>query len=110
MRYWESCRPGAESKVILMGRAFPLPSMMQNYLLTLDGARLRAYLLVSIPVQALVGLGLILLGDAVLSGDLRWAPPGLFLVAVVWVALRVIRKRSNPMPPLRSSPPATEGD
>ncbi|MFB1487745.1 MULTISPECIES: hypothetical protein [unclassified Thiocapsa] len=103
-------RPGDEWKVILMVRASPLPWMMQNYLLTLGGASFRPYLLVGIPVQALIGLGVILLGDAILSGDLRWAPIALFLVAAVWVALRVIRRRSDSAPPLRASPQTLAGD
>ncbi len=103
-------RPGDEWNVILMVRASPLPWMMQNYLLTLGGARFRPYMLFGIPVQALIGLGVILLGDAILSGDLRWAPIALFLVAAVWVALRVIRMRSVSAPPLRASPQALAGD
>ncbi len=103
-------RPGDEWKVILMVRASPLPWMMQNYLLTLGGARFRPYMLFGIPVQALIGLGVILLGDAILSGDLRWAPITLFLVAAVWVALRVIRMRSVSAPPLRVSPQPIAGD
>ncbi|WP_296811956.1 hypothetical protein [Thiocapsa sp.] len=103
-------RPGDEWKVILMVRASPLPWMMQNYLLTLGGARFRPYMLVGIPVQALIGLGVILLGDAILSGDLRWAPIGLFLVAAIWVALRAIRMRSDSAPSLRASPQALAGD
>jgi hypothetical protein len=103
-------RPGDEWHVTLMVRASPLPWMMQNYLLTLGGARFRPYLLVGIPVQALIGLGVILLGDAILSGDLRWAPMGLFFVAAVWVALRVIRLRSGSAPSLRESPQALGGD
>jgi hypothetical protein len=103
-------RPGDEWKVSLMVRASPLPWMMQNYLLTLGGARFRPYLLVGVPVQALIGLGVILLGDALLSGDLRWAPIGLFLVAAVWVGLRVIRMRSDSAPPLRASPQVLAGD
>ncbi|NCA71236.1 MAG: hypothetical protein EOM91_14255 [Sphingobacteriia bacterium] len=86
-------RPGDEWKVILMVRASPLPWMFQNYLLTLGGARFMPYMLFGIPVQALIGLGVILLGDAILSGDGRWALIGLFLVAGVWVALRVMRRR-----------------
>lgn len=75
-------RPGDEWKVILMVRASPLPWMMQNYLRTLGGARFRPYMLFGVPVQALIGLGVILLGDALLSGDVRWAAIGAELDAV----------------------------
>ncbi|MFB1489522.1 MULTISPECIES: hypothetical protein [unclassified Thiocapsa] len=101
-------RAGDEWKIILMVRASPLPWMMQNYLLTLGGAPFRAYMLFGIPVQALIGLGVILLGDAILSGDVRWALIGLFLVAVVWVALRAMRRHGgaalDPAPEMCDSP------
>jgi hypothetical protein len=103
-------RAGDEWHVTLMIRASPLPWMVQNYLLTLGGSRLRPYLLVGIPVQAVIGLGVILLGDAVLSGDLRWAPIGLFLVAAVWVALRVVRRRGDSVQTSPASPQSLAGD
>ncbi|CRI65714.1 putative SNARE associated Golgi protein [Thiocapsa sp. KS1] len=88
-------RPADEWKIIVMVRASPLPWMMQNYLLALGGARFRPYMLFGVPVQALIGLGVILLGDAILSGDIRWALVGLFLVAAVWVTLRIMRGRGE---------------
>lgn len=69
-------------------------------------------MLFGVPVQALIGLGVILLGDALLSGDVRWAAIGLFLVAAVWVSLRIMRGRGgtvlDPAPP--SVPDARPAD
>lgn len=82
-------------KVVIMMRASPLPWLMQSCLLTLGGARFMPYMVFGLPVQAMVGLGVIVLGESVLSGNAKWALAGVFLIMVAYVTLSIIRRRAR---------------
>jgi uncharacterized membrane protein YdjX (TVP38/TMEM64 family) len=84
-----------EWRVVVTIRASPLPWLMQSCLLTLGGARFVPYMLYGAPVQALVGLGVVLLGDALFSGAAEWALVGFSLLIGVALALPVIRRRAG---------------
>lgn len=84
-----------EWKVVVMMRASPLPWLMQSCLLALGGARFTPYMVFGLPVQAMVGLGVIVLGQSLVSGDAKWAMIGLFLLMAAYLALSVIRRRSR---------------
>ncbi|EXJ14508.1 TVP38/TMEM64 family protein [Imhoffiella purpurea] len=87
--------PVDEWKVVVMMRASPLPWLMQSFLLILGGARFLPYMLFGLPVQALVGLGVIVLGSSLFSGNGLWALIGVCLLMAACLALSIIRRRSG---------------
>jgi hypothetical protein len=79
----------AQWKVVMAVRASPLPWLMQSWLLTLGGARFSTYMLVGVPVQALVAAALVVIGDSLLSGRAGWLAVGLLAAVFVFGALRL---------------------
>jgi uncharacterized membrane protein YdjX (TVP38/TMEM64 family) len=76
-----------EWKVILTLRAAPLPWLMQNYLLALAGVRFGPYMLLGVPIQALVVVGLIVLGESMFAGNSQLVLPGLVLTLGIFFFL-----------------------
>lgn len=84
---------GAEWRAILLMRASPLPWLMQSWLLTLGGARFVPYMAVGTPVQALVGAGLVLVGESLFQGNAIWLLVGVTAILVGQAALGGLRRR-----------------
>jgi hypothetical protein len=82
-------------KAIVALRVSPLPYLLQSWLLTLGGARFLPYMLFGAPVQAMVGLGFVVLGESLLAGELGWAMVGVVLLLAGWLGLSVIRRRTG---------------
>jgi uncharacterized membrane protein YdjX (TVP38/TMEM64 family) len=82
----------SEWKVILAVRISPLPWLAQSIVLALGGARFLPYMLFGVPVQAVVGLGFILVGESLFSGELSWALIGLPILLVYVLLLRIGRR------------------
>ncbi len=78
--------------MIMAVRISPLPWLMQSWLLTLGGARLLPYMLFGAPVQAIVGVGLVVVGDALFAGSLRWLLAGGLVVVLVQLVLLLARR------------------
>jgi hypothetical protein len=78
---------------ILLLRASPLPWLMQSWLLALGGARFLPYMVFGLPVQALVGAGLVLMGESLFQGGLGWLAGGLVVVLLAQLLLGVVRRR-----------------
>jgi hypothetical protein len=84
---------GAEWRAIVLLRASPLPWLMQSWLLTLGGARFLPYMLVGAPVQALVGAGLVLVGESLFQGNALWLLVGVTAILLAQAALGGLRRR-----------------
>jgi hypothetical protein len=82
-------------KVVIVMRASPLPWLLQSWLLTLGGVRFVPYMVLGVPVQAMVGLGYIILGESVLAGNAKWALIGLFLAMAGYLVLSILRRRGS---------------
>lgn len=88
-------RPENEWKIVLATRTSPIPWALQNYLLALGHSRWRYYLWFSLPIQAGVGLAMMLLGESVLTGGFGYLLIAIFLIVVVNLLLQNFRKRLN---------------
>ena len=84
---------GSEWRVIVLLRASPLPWLMQSWLLALGGARFLPYMAFGLPVQALVGAGLVLVGGSVFQGSVGWLAAGLAVVLLAQLGLATLRGR-----------------
>jgi len=85
--------PGQQTKVIVVTRLSPVPYVFQNYALSVAGFGFGRYLGWSILTQGLIGLGMMLLGEAFLAGGFKYALPAVFLIVVAWVGLPWLRQR-----------------
>lgn len=85
-------RQANEWKITLATRLSPLPFAIQNYLLALGHARWRAYLWLSLPIQAAIAVAVMLLGQSVLTGGLSTILLALFLLLVLHLLLNHFRK------------------
>lgn len=82
-----------EWQVVLAVRLSPMPFPVQNYLLALGHARWLTYLWLSWPLQAAIGLAVMLVGQSILQGGLGYA---MFAVAVfLFINIVLQRLRSN---------------
>jgi len=88
-------RPPDDWKIIVLTRASPLPWLMQSYVLVAGGARFWPYMRFGLPVQAVVGLCVILLGKSLLEGNAKWALVGAFLALLAYLALSFLRRRAR---------------
>lgn len=71
------------------------PLMVQNYLLVLAGVPLPVFVLVSLPLELLIGAGYVLLGRSLFTGNWKMLLLAVVVVlAAVWV-FRFLRKRSE---------------
>jgi hypothetical protein len=86
-------RGGTQWRAIVLMRASPLPWLMQSWLLALGGARFAPYMIYGLPVQALVGAGLVLVGDSMLRGDLGWLLVGAIVLLSGHGAIGLLRRR-----------------
>lgn len=77
----------AQWRLVVALRASPLPWLMQSWLLTLSGIRFSTYMLFGVPVQALVAIALVLIGDSLISGRSNWLVMGLLIALFVYGAL-----------------------
>lgn len=93
-------RPEGEWQMVLAVRLSPVPFILQNYLLALGRSRWRHYLGLSVLVQAMIGLGVMLVGESILKGGLGYILLAVCLVLVLNLVLQRIRKSVA-----RSSPP-----
>jgi uncharacterized membrane protein YdjX (TVP38/TMEM64 family) len=91
-------RRESEWKVVLATRLSPLPWTLQNYLLALGHARWRTYLWLSLPVQAAIGLGFMLVGESLLTGGLGYVLLAACLLIVLNIVLHALRKRFSREP------------
>ena len=85
--------PAQQTKVILLTRLSPVPFAMQNFALSIAGFQFWRYLILSLLGQGLVGLGIMLLGEAFLAGGFQYAFPAVFLILLVWFGLPLLRQR-----------------
>lgn len=88
-RLWmqEGMSARRQREFIVLLRLSPLPYTLQNYVLSLGSIPFRRYLLYSWPLQALIGLGVIQLGEAVVRGQGGQLLFGVFLFFVLAVVL-----------------------
>jgi uncharacterized membrane protein YdjX (TVP38/TMEM64 family) len=91
-------RRESEWKVVLATRLSPLPWTLQNYLLALGHARWRTYLWLSLPIQATIGLGMMLVGESLLTGGLGYVLLAACLLIVLNLVLHALRKRLSREP------------
>jgi hypothetical protein len=84
---------GSQWRAIVLLRASPLPWLMQSWLLTLGGARFLPYMVFGLPVQALVGAGLVLVGESLFQGSLGWLAGGVVVVLLAQLLLGTLRRR-----------------
>jgi hypothetical protein len=82
-----------EWRVIVLLRASPLPYLMQSWLLAIGGARFGPYMIYGLPVQALIGAGLVLLGDSLMQGNLGWLLVAVAVLLLGQGALALLRHR-----------------
>ncbi|MDQ8188142.1 hypothetical protein [Pelagicoccus sp. SDUM812002] len=68
-----------------------MPFPLQNYLLGLARMPLGQYLMVSLPIIWIVSTSLMLLGESIMSGNIRFAIVGVFLAMIVALAFRYWR-------------------
>jgi len=92
-------RPDNEVQLVLAMRLSPVPFAVQNYLLALGQARWSTYLWLSLPIQGLIGLAVMLLGESVLRGGLGYVILALFLFLVLNLAFKRLRTRLKRVPP-----------
>lgn len=92
-------RPDNEKQLVLAMRLSPAPFALQNYVLALGHARWSTYLWMSLPIQALIGLAVMLLGESVLRGGLGYVILALFLFIVLNLILKRLRNRLKRVPP-----------
>jgi hypothetical protein len=83
---------GAEWRAIVLLRASPLPWLMQSWLLALGGARFLPYMVFGLPVQALVGAGLVLVGGSLFQGNVLWLLVGVSAILLGQAALAGLRR------------------
>ena len=86
-------KPHNEWRIVLAFRLSPVPFVFQNYLLALGHARWRTYLFLSFPIQAVIGLAVMLLGESVIKGGLGYILTALFVVLILHFLFDAIRKR-----------------
>lgn len=98
--------PAKEWKIVLTCRISPLPFQIQNYLLALGHSRLRFYLWFSLPIQAAIGSGMMLVGKSLFSGGLSIALLGLFLIMLFSLLTPIIRKKLKRDGRFQSSTPS----
>lgn len=84
---------GAEWRAIVLLRASPLPWLMQSWLLALGGARFLPYMAFGMPVQALVGTGLVLVGESLFQGNALWLLAGFSAILLGQAVLAGLRRR-----------------
>ena len=86
-------KPENELQLVLAARLSPAPFALQNYLLALGHARWKFYLFLSFPIQAGIGLAMMLFGESVFEGGLAYALFGAFLLVLALLILRLVRQR-----------------
>ncbi len=86
-------KPENELQLVLAARLSPAPFALQNYLLALGHARWKFYLFLSFPIQAGIGLAMMLFGESVFEGGLAYALFGAFLLVLALLLLRLVRQR-----------------
>ncbi len=84
--------PDNHGAVVVVTRLSPLPFALQNWALGVARLPFGVYLAYSVPVQAAMGTGMILLGDSLLHGGVSLALLGLFLLALFFLFVRLARK------------------
>jgi hypothetical protein len=92
-------QPANEWKVVLATRLSPVPFALQNYLLALGHARWRNYLGLSMLVQGAIGLGMMLVGESILSGGLGYILLALFAFLLLNLLADYLRKRFSDREP-----------
>lgn len=85
--------PDNEGTLILVCRLSPLPFALQNWVLGVARFRFVRYMAYSLPIQAGIGTGMILVGDSLLRGGPGMAVIGVFLVCAFILLARLGRKR-----------------
>lgn len=85
--------PDNEWRVILAVRLSPLPFVFQNYTLGLAGCGFPRYLAISWPIQGLIALGFMLMGESFATGGMRHALLGAFILALCFLAMGWLRRR-----------------
>lgn len=70
-----------------------MPFPLQNYLLGLARMPLGQYLAVSLPIVWTVSASLIILGESIMTGNVKLAAAGIFVAALVTVAFRFWRNK-----------------
>lgn len=70
-----------------------MPFPLQNYLLGLARMPLGQYLVVSLPIVWVVSASFIILGESIMTGNVKLAAAGIFVAVIVTVALRFWRNR-----------------
>ena len=89
-------RPEDRWQVTLLVRITPGPPFfIQSYLLGLAGVPFSIYLLVSVPVAALMGVGVIVFGESLLSGRSGQVVIGVSMIIVAVIAVRLVRRIVN---------------
>lgn len=87
----------SEWQVVLAVRLSPLPFPLQNYLLALGNARWLTYLWLSWPIQAALGLGMMLVGKSLLQGGLGYAMLAIFILLCINLIAQRFRKKLPPV-------------
>ena len=82
-----------ELQIVLAARLSPVPFALQNYLLALGHSRWKFYLFLSFPIQAGIGLAMMLFGESVFEGGLAYALFGAFVLVLALLILRLVRQR-----------------
>lgn len=107
-RGWQipTLNPASEWQVVLAFRLSPMPFVFQNYCLALGRSRWRYYLLLSLFVQATIGTGMMLVGESLFSGNFGLILIAIFIILLVSLIGRFLRKRINKVPSAPISPNA----
>ena len=94
-------KPHTEWKYVLAMRLSPMPFMFQNFPLALGHARWKTYLWLSLPIQAMIGLAVMLVGESVLTGGLGYILLAAFILLILNLGLDYFRKllTRNPSQP-----------
>jgi len=92
-------RPENERQLVLAMRLSPVPFVIQNYVLAMGHARWSTYLWMSLPIQALIGLTVMVLGESVLRGGLGYVLLAICGIIILNLIFKRLRSRLKRVPP-----------
>lgn len=80
-------------KINLAVRFSPTPYAVQNFGLALADVPLSVFLACGVPAQIVIGSGMILVGESLFTGGVKYAFLGIFLVLLAMIVVQTLRAR-----------------
>ncbi len=81
-------------QVAILLRLTPgMPFPMQNYLLGLAGMPFGWYMIVSVPLNLIIGISIVIFGEAIIKGNVTLILLAICLFLVISLSIRVVRNR-----------------